>query len=283
VTEPPPPASRPPVSWSDLGPRLISAAILIAVIATVLHFGGYVFAIATGIVFGLTYREWEQMITLKPIGPFGIGLVALVVLSAIAFPMFGWGGTVMLIVIAALASIAVGPVRLAYWRTTGLLFLGAVIVAVMAMRGTDASGVTAGWFLGLVIGMNDTGAYFTGRVIGGEKLAPDISPAKTWSGAIGGWLIGTATGVIYWLLFSGSPWWIGLLLAAAMGLVGQVGDLSESAIKRRFRIKDSGDIIPGLGGLMDRLDSTTFGALFLFIVGFFHGGWGHIGGGFLHW
>jgi phosphatidate cytidylyltransferase len=84
-------------------------------------------------------------------------------------------------------------------------------------------------------------------------------------------------------VFSGSPWWIGLILAAAMGLIGQVGDLAESAIKRRFRIKDSGDIIPGHGGLMDRLDSTTFGALFLFAVGFVHGGWGHIADGFLHW
>ena len=80
-----------------------------------------------------------------------------------------------------------------------------------------------------------------------------------------------------------SPWWIGLVLSAALSVLGQVGDLAESAIKRRFRIKDSGDIIPGHGGLMDRLDSLTFGSLFMFAVGVLHAGFGAVAAGFLFW
>ncbi len=135
-----------------------------------------------------------------------------------------------------------------------------------------------------MIWATDIGAYFTGKQVGGEKLAPDISPSKTWSGAIGGFALGTLAGLIVWLwVVPNSPWWIGLLLASATSIMGQVGDLSESAIKRRFRIKDSGDIIPGHGGLMDRLDSLTFGTIFLFLVGWLHGGFDAVAAGILFW
>ena len=273
---------RAPISWADLGPRILSALVLIAVIATALYFGGYVFAAATGLAFGLTYREWERMVTLQPLSTLGMVLIGLVALSAIAFPMFGWLGTGGVMVVAALVAGIAGPRDTALWRIGGFAFLGLVIVGVLSMRGTDPSGITVGWFLGIVIAFNDTGAYFAGRLIGGEKLIPAISPAKTWSGAIGGWVIGTLAGTVHWVVFTSSPWWIGLVLAGSLGLLGQLGDLSESAIKRRFRVKDSGDIIPGHGGLMDRLDSTTFGVLFVFAVGAIHGG-GAVASGFLNW
>ena len=98
------------------------------------------------------------------------------------------------------------------------------------------------------------------------------------------WSMVVLAGLVVWLLVvPQSPWWIGLAIAAATSVVGQVGDLSESAIKRRFRVKDSGDIIPGHGGLMDRLDSLTFGALFMFIVGALHAGGQSVAAGFLFW
>jgi phosphatidate cytidylyltransferase len=93
----------------------------------------------------------------------------------------------------------------------------------------------------------------------------------------------TVFGTILWLFFTDSPWWIGVLLAAAASVLGQLGDLAESAVKRRFRVKDSGDIIPGHGGLMDRLDSITFGVIFVFLVGALHGGAAGIAEGYLHW
>ena len=269
-------------SWTDLGPRILSAGVIVAVIATGLYFGGYVFAVLAAIVFGLTYREWEQMVTLAPLGPFGIALIGLLALAAVTFPMLGPLGVVALIAIALLVS-TFGDRAVLPWRIGGLIFFGFVLIAVLSMRGVGPAGIVASWYLGIVIALNDTGAYFVGRVIGGAKLVPLISPAKTWSGSIGGWVIGTLAGTLYWIVFTHSPWMVGLLFSAVLGIVGQAGDLAESAVKRVFRVKDSGDIIPGHGGFMDRLDSVTFGVLLLFLIGAIHGGIGNVSGGFLNW
>jgi phosphatidate cytidylyltransferase len=258
-------------SWADLGPRLASAAVLLAITAVSLVVGGYIFAIVVGLVFAGTYREWERMVTLKPLTPVGMGLIVLVGLAPVAYPWLGGFGTMGVVTLAAVIALAADG-EAALWRAGGLLFFGAVMVAILALRGTTSDGILAGVFLGLVIWSTDSGAFFTGRQVGGEKLAPDISPGKTWSGAIGGLAIGTLLGLVYWLIFTHSPWWIGLLVSAGLSIVGQVGDLMESAVKRRFRVKDSGDIIPGHGGLMDRLDSVTFGAIAAFLIGGIHGG-----------
>ena len=275
------PPSRPP--WTDLGPRLASAVVLIALTIFGIYFGGYIFAVLVGAVFAGCYREWERMVTLKPLTPVGGVLIGLVAVAAIAFPIGGPLASLGITLVACVVGL-IAPHPTGIWRAGGLLFFGTVIIAILAMRGTSLDGIWASLFLGVVIWMTDTGAFFTGRQIGGEKLAPDISPGKTWSGAIGGFAFGTLAGLIVWLvLVPQSPWWIGLILGATMSIFGQVGDLAESAIKRRFRVKDSGDIIPGHGGLMDRLDSLTFGVLLLFVVGWARGGLDGIAAGFLHW
>lgn len=278
-------------SWTDLGPRVASALVLLAATIAGLYFGGYVFSAMAGAVFAGCYREWERMVTLKPLTLLGTVLVALVALAGLVYPAFGITGTAVLLGIAcAITFIEDRPV--AAWRITGIVWFGLVTAAVLQLRGESVWNVPGAFdwgfwgsfFMGTVIYATDTGAYFTGRQIGGEKLAPDISPGKTWSGAVGGFAIGTLAGLVLWLIVvPASPWWVGLLLAATMSILGQVGDLTESAIKRRFRVKDSGDIIPGHGGLMDRLDSTTFGALFFWIVGALHAGTGSIAQGFLGW
>jgi phosphatidate cytidylyltransferase len=268
--------------WADLLPRLLSSAVIVAVIALALYFGGWVYAALMAVIFAVLYREWEQMLTLKPLAPFGMALIALLVIAALAYPPYGLAGTAVVMAVAILVSLFGGR-ELMVWRGGGLLFFAVVLIAVLAMRGSSGWGILAGWYLGLVIALNDTGAFFAGRLFGGPKLAPTISPAKTVSGAIGGLVAGTITGVVFWLIFVPSPWWIGLLLSVVMGIVGQAGDLSESAVKRVFRIKDSGDVLPGHGGFMDRLDSVSFGALFVFVVGVLHGGLGNIAGGFLQW
>ena len=270
------------VSWADLGPRVLSSIVLIAIIATGLYFGGYVWAGLAAIVFAITYREWEQMVTLKPIAPLGWVLGGLLALASLAYPAFGPAGTLALAAVAVVLSLF-GERPVIVWRVGGIVFFAVVLIAVQELRGTVPAGIIAGWYLGIVIASNDTGAYFVGRFIGGAKLAPMISPAKTISGAAGGWLIGTITGTIYWMIFTPSPWWLGLALSAVIGVVGQVGDLIESAIKRLFRIKDSGDIIPGHGGFMDRLDSVTFGLILLVLIGLAHGGLGNVPTGFLYW
>lgn len=269
--------------WADLGPRVLSAAVIIFVIATGLYFGGYIYAGLAAVVFGITYREWERMITLKPLAPIGMVLIGLLAAAALAFPAVGVWGTVGAVLIGIVVSLFADRAILP-WRAGGLAFFGLVLVAVLAMRGDDPAGIVAGWYLGLTVALNDTGAYFIGRVVGGEKLAPAISPAKTRSGAIGGWIIGTLGGTVFWLVFvPSSPWWVGLLLSSLLGIAGQVGDLLESAVKRVFRVKDSGDIIPGHGGFMDRLDSVTFGVLTFCLIGVLHAGPGAIARGGLFW
>ena len=282
MSDPGPSASAPKSRWADLIPRLLSSAVIVAVIAIALYFGGWVYAALMAVIFAVLYREWEQMVTLKPLAPFGMLLIALLVVAALVYPLYGVTGTAAVMAVAVVASLFGGR-ELMGWRAGGLVFFALVLTAVLTMRGNTSWGIFAGWYLGLVIALNDTGAFFTGRLFGGPKLAPTISPAKTVSGAVGGLVAGTVTGVVFWLIFVPSPWWIGLLLSVIMGLLGQVGDLSESAVKRVFRIKDSGDVIPGHGGFMDRLDSVSFGALFVFVVGLLHGGVDNVAGGFLLW
>ncbi|MDB5612790.1 MAG: hypothetical protein JWQ22_443 [Devosia sp.] len=269
-------------SWADLGPRLLSAAVLVALTASTLYIGGVVFAVVVGAIFALAYREWETMVTRAPLTAGGWLLIGLVALSGVMYPFVGPQGTIAVIAVAAVIALGMRG-EAALWRVIGLVIYGAIIIAALAMRGDTMAGVWAGVYLGTVVWMTDSAAFFTGRQIGGEKLAPDISPSKTWSGAAGGLALGTASGLVVWVLVTDSPWWIGLLLAATISVLGQLGDLSESAVKRHFRIKDSGDLIPGHGGLMDRLDSLTFGILLVLLVGALHAGFGSVAEGLLYW
>jgi len=269
-------------NWPDLGPRIISGVVLVVVTVLSLVIGSYFFAAVVGVVFAGVYREWETMVTRAPLGPVSWAMIVLVALSALLYPALGPLGTAGIIAIACLIAAFSGREEMA-WRIGGLAFNALVIISILAMRGEGTAGIWAGVYLGTVVWMTDSAAFFTGRQIGGEKLAPEISPSKTWSGALGGLLLGTVAGTIVWTLVSASPLWLGLVFSFVISIFGQLGDLTESAIKRRFRIKDSGDIIPGHGGLMDRLDSLTLGVIFLAVVGALHAGFGAIAEGFLYW
>ncbi|MCZ4345307.1 phosphatidate cytidylyltransferase [Devosia neptuniae] len=268
--------------WSDLGPRLISAMVMIALTVAALFVGSYFFAAVVGAVFAGAYREWETMVSRAPLTPTGMALIGIVALSGLIFPLFGALGSLTVIAIGCVIALLARGEGM-WWRVLGLLIYGAIIIAALVMRGDTMAGVWAGLYLGTVVWMTDSAAFFTGRQIGGEKLAPDISPGKTWSGALGGLALGTGAGLVIWVLATDSPWWIGLALSAAISVLGQLGDLSESAVKRHFRVKDSGDIIPGHGGLMDRLDSLTFGVLLVLLVGTLHLGFGSVAEGLLYW
>lgn len=278
----PDPSPQPRRSWSDIGPRLGSAFVLIALTVTAIYVGSYLFAAVVGAVYGGVYREWETMISRAPLTPMGIALIGLVALSGFVAPFVGLLGSAVVIAIACVVAVSMGREHLG-WRIGGLLLFGALIAALVIIRGTGTAGIWACIYLGLVVWMTDSAAFFTGRQIGGEKLAPGISPSKTWSGAFGGLALGTASGLVLWLWLGASALWIGLILSITISILGQAGDLSESAIKRHFRIKDSGDLIPGHGGLMDRLDSLTFGVFVVVIVGSLHAGFGAVAEGLLYW
>lgn len=271
-----------PPNWSDLSPRLISAAVLLAITIFAVFAAGPLFAVVVSVAFALVYREWDVMVRTAPLTRFSyllIGIIAVVPLAAVAGgPWSGW----LVVIFGLILAFFIESKHFA-WRAVGLIFISAVIIAIVAIRGEGSPGFAACFFLGATVWMTDTGAFFAGRFFRGAKLSPGISPGKTWSGAIGGLVIGTLTGVLFWAFMTTSPLWIGFLLAAATSFAGQLGDLSESWLKRRFRIKDSGDLIPGHGGLMDRLDSLSFGALFVFIVGFIHAGPNLSPAGFLIW
>ncbi len=276
---PAPAASR---SWTDLGPRLTSAFVLLAITILLVWAGGIWFALLVAGAFGGVYREWEIMISGRPMQTMGYVLAGLLVLVAVGTSI---GGFVVGLIVLGLAVLvaAFGQRGLLAWRVFGLAFISLVIVALIEIRGVELIGFAASFFLGATVWMTDTGAFFAGRQFGGAKLNPEISPAKTWSGALGGLVSGTLSGLLVWVVVTPAPWWIGVLLAAALSLAGQLGDLSESAMKRRFRIKDSSDLIPGHGGLMDRLDSLTFGALLVFALGAGHLGIGQVAQGLLLW
>lgn len=275
-------SARPRRNWADIGPRLISAAVLIVLTATALYLGSYFFSGVVGAVYAGAYREWETMVSRAPLTPVGMALVGLVAVSGLVFPWLGAPGLIGVIVLACAVSGFMGR-ELLCWRIGGLVLFGLLILSAVLMRGDTMTGIWAGVYFGTVVWMTDSAAFFTGRQIGGEKLAPGISPSKTWSGALGGLALGTVAGVIVWVLVTDSPWWIGMILSIAISFLGQLGDLTESAVKRHFRIKDSGDIIPGHGGLMDRLDSLTFGIILVLIVGAAHGGFGAVAQGLLYW
>jgi len=134
--------------------------------------------------------------------------------------------------------------------------------------------LTAGrhWLMfGLMVNwIGDTGAYYVGRRFGRHKLAPIVSPKKTWEGAAASAFVGIAFGVIYLpLAITGTPYWIAAAFALIANVAGQFGDLAESAIKRSAGVKDSGTILPGHGGFLDRVDSTMFTLPILWaLVGF---------------
>ncbi|SFV32428.1 phosphatidate cytidylyltransferase [Devosia crocina] len=281
-TPPPAPSSPPRRNWADVGPRIVSAFVLILVTATALYLGSYFFSAVVGAVYAGAYREWETMISRAPLGNIGMILVGLVALSGLLFPLLGPLSSVLCIGLACLLSIRLGREALV-WRIAGLLIFGTLIGAAVTMRGDGVAGIWAGLLLGTVVWMTDSAAFFTGRQIGGEKLAPGISPSKTWSGALGGLALGSVAGLVVWTLLTDSPWGIGLMIVVSISILGQLGDLAESAVKRHFHIKDSGHIIPGHGGLMDRLDSLTLGIIFVLIVGGLHGGFGAVAEGLLYW
>lgn len=271
----------------DLLPRLLSAIVLIPLTAVALAAGWIPFALLVALVIAGAYREWETMITGRTTPWPAVFLMGFLAVGAVAYPMNGaWASAVVLGILVIVGAVLPGPSRA--WRLAGLIYFSLAIMAFMAIRGSSAVGIWAGIFLVSITWLTDIGAYFVGRIVGGTKLSPDVSPSKTWSGAAGGLAFGTAAGLIVWnvagwLLGTPSPFVIGLLISVVVSIAAQGGDLAESAVKRRFAVKDSGAIIPGHGGVMDRIDSLTMAALVLWGIGLAHRGLGAVPQGILFW
>jgi phosphatidate cytidylyltransferase len=154
-----------------------------------------------------------------------------------------------------------------YWPAFGLIYSGFPSIALTLLRGDTGDGFAAILFLFAVVWATDIFAYFNGRALGGPKLAPRFSPNKTWSGAIGGAAAGVAAGVACAAFITPAGGVPIPLVALLLSVIAQVGDLGESWVKRKFHVKDSSQLIPGHGGVMDRVDGLVAAAALLYVIG----------------
>jgi phosphatidate cytidylyltransferase len=254
-------------TFADLRPRLISSFVLAAVALAVWWAGGVAFALfwlAAGLA---VLWEWQALLgEARHRARFLTGAAGIAIAAAFASHIALVISCGALVVAGALTMLVAERRRVI--AGAGVLYAGALVLCVIALRQSDPFGLVAlGWLFALVWG-TDVMAYFGGRLVGGPKLWPRVSAGKTWSGTLigifGGALMGLA---VVGLGIERAPivalFAIGLLLAA----ISQAGDLAESGLKRRFGVKDSGALIPGHGGVMDRLDGFTAACVCAAVIG----------------
>ena len=269
-------------SGRNLALRAASSLVLAPIAIAAAFFGGLVFTAFWAAAALIVLREWSTLVCESERNPVvGVGAVALaatVFMFAIGRP----GVVVLLILLGALGAAAIAPAARRLWCAAGLSYSGALLIAPVLLRGDPSLGFAAILFLFAVVWLTDIVAYVIGRAVGGPKLLPRVSPNKTWSGAIGGAAAGMLGGMLVALSVD-----IGLagpaLIALLLSIISQAGDLAESAIKRRFNVKDAGGLIPGHGGLMDRLDGFVAAALTGLLIGLVRGGMDAPAAGLMVW
>lgn len=252
----------------ELRLRIISAIVLGALAIFSTWVGGKVFACVVIIAGLLIYYEWSTVTALrsKSISANGVAWVTLILsFSFLFFNLLAYafvallGGAVIAMIVGAKRSVTV-------LSGVGILYSGLPVIALAELRGEGLFGLFAVVFVLSIVWATDIFAYFCGKAIGGPKLAPSISPGKTWSGAIFGLGAGVGVGLITVMMLRYGGGIFLPIAAIIISISGQVGDLFESWIKRRYGVKDSSQLIPGHGGFMDRLDGVIFAAVIAFVI-----------------
>jgi len=254
-------AGRASARWGDLRLRILSAAVLVPLALGCIWFGGLAFAALVALIAAGMAFEWIQLCERRV--PVISAVVFATLPAAVIMTAFGYSAAALLLLAAATvaSSISSGGTSRAKPIAFGIPYLGLAAVALVWLRQVPQSGRADVIVLLLLVWASDIGAYLLGRAIGGPKLAPAISPGKTWSGAIGGLGAAIAVGLIASAtLAAGSSPLRAVCFAALTSVVSQAGDLFESQLKRDFGVKDSGWLVPGHGGLLDRLDAVLFAA-----------------------
>ena len=253
----------------ELGLRILSAIVLAAIVLSATWLGGIVFRFVAVAIALLVYYEWSTMTRLAEADfrANALGWLAVVIVGGLVLLGDLESAFVTLGVAALVALVYVAVVRSGGWLAGGIVYAGLTGLSLAAIRGADTSGLIAMLFVFAVVWATDILAYFVGRAIGGPKLAPRISPGKTWSGAIGGTISAVVAGMaVYLVYFPMKTLWVPAI-ALVLSVFSQVGDLFESFIKRRFGVKDSSHLIPGHGGVMDRVDGLVFACFAAFLMG----------------
>lgn len=242
--------------WSDLKVRLLSALVLLPIALGSEWAGGGAWAVLVALAGAGMAWEWARMFGKRLTALPGLAVLCGVVFStlAVAVPLPGLA-----------AAALVGGMRGAWARGTpglaaGVPAIAAACIALVWLRGDPVAGQENILFLLFVVWASDIGAYAVGRLVGGPKLAPAISPGKTWSGAAGGLAVAALVGEAAAQAMHPAPLGHAAAVAAVLGVASQLGDLGESALKRWAGVKDSSRMIPGHGGLLDRLDGVLAAA-----------------------
>lgn len=263
---------------SDLPLRFLSASVLAAIAFLGAWLGGLPAAVVTAAATVIIHLEWTRITE----GTYARAL-PFVAATAIAVLTAGAGYTFTGIALAGLTAVIAAMSSGEVWRPVGVVYAAAFAIPLLALRQSPELGFIVIVFLFLVVAMTDTGALLAGRLIGGPKLWPRVSPKKTWAGAAGGLVGAVVTGIA---VAAAADLPITPMLVVVMLVLGfacEAGDLFESFVKRRFGAKDSGNIIPGHGGLMDRVDGLVFAGVAAALIGLLHAGPDDLAGGLLLW
>lgn len=262
----------------SVGQRLLSSAIVIPIILAFVWFGGWVAFAGTTLIVLLAGYELHNMMLhsgYRPLLVVSLGLSVLFLVAAMLPQIrlllieIGLGGS-LLISLPWLFFRKKLDGALVDWALTLALpiYLGWSMSFFPLLRGYGI-GLTRGawWVLLVLLGVwgFDTAAFFTGRFFGRHKLAPNISPGKTWEGVMGGLVLSIAAGLVLTVAPLGVPWYLAIVLGIVLGVAAVLGDLAESLIKRQTHVKDSGQIMPGHGGMLDRIDSLIFAVIVVYV------------------
>jgi phosphatidate cytidylyltransferase len=263
--------------------RFFSAAVLAPLALFVAWLGDWPFALFWGAAAIAVLWEWIRLVA----GPRHVLMLsscasALAVAALVAWrhrPMAG----ILLVGLGALAASIFAPRERRFWVTAGIGYAGTMLLAPMLLRVDQQYGFIAMVLLFAIVWTTDVFAYFAGRAIGGPKLAPAISPKKTWAGAIAGALVAVIVAIVIASYFGAFDKGTIALIALLLSVCAQLGDLFESWVKRRCGAKDASTLIPGHGGVMDRLDGFWAAAIAGCLIGLLRGGFDNAARGLLIW
>ncbi|WP_107675504.1 phosphatidate cytidylyltransferase [Agrobacterium sp. LAD9] len=256
----------------ELRLRIVSAIVMAAVILAATWYGGILFRIVAGLLAILIYYEWSTITRLSEANPTGNAWGWFAVAVIAGNTIFGESSLDLPLLSGFTLTAALFPVLRGrnWWLVGGIFYAGLSGISLAAIRGEELTGFVSILFIFAVVWSTDILAYFVGRAIGGPKLAPSISPGKTWSGAIGGAVAAVIGGGAVSMAYHGRISLLVLGLAFILSVFSQIGDLFESFVKRRFQVKDSSHLIPGHGGFMDRVDGLVFACFTVFLIAFVH-------------
>ncbi len=266
---------------SNLYMRVVAALVLAPLTIAIAWLGGWIWACVVIAAAALLYFEWLMIVGVSGNRRVVVAGIAALALAGICLMLLRTDIAAAVVLAGILAAATMAKDKRG-WIASGLVYAAAALIATILVRRDAEFGFIGLMFVLLVVWVTDIGGYFAGRGIGGPKLWPRVSPKKTWAGAIGGLVLALVVAAGFALLGFGRMGPL-LLLGAVLSVVSQLGDLFESAVKRRFDVKDSSHIIPGHGGLLDRLDGFVAAIVVAALIGFSRGGLDGIGRGFMVW